>query len=97
MRRKKKGKKVVGTFCSHTPTEPIHAAGAIPVGLCGKFGQGGGRFVEVGFGRRWIRPREILVGCGCVCREHRMTGPAAPPFAGAVSLTQLFRRILAMC
>ena len=37
---KKKGKKVVGTFCSYTPTELIHAAGAIPVGLCGNSEQG---------------------------------------------------------
>ena len=31
---KDKGKKVVGTFCAYTPTEIIHAAGAIPVGIC---------------------------------------------------------------
>ena len=37
---KKKGKKVVGTFCSYTPAELIHAAGAIPVGLCGSSEQG---------------------------------------------------------
>ena len=37
---KKRGKKVVGTFCSYTPTELIHAAGAIPVGLCGNSEQG---------------------------------------------------------
>ncbi|WOL40688.1 double-cubane-cluster-containing anaerobic reductase [Pyramidobacter sp. YE332] len=37
---KKKGKKVVGTFCSYTPTELIHAVGAIPVGLCGNSEQG---------------------------------------------------------
>ena len=37
---KKKGKKVVGTVCSYTPTELIHAAGAIPVGLCGNSEQG---------------------------------------------------------
>jgi len=32
---KEKGKKVVGTFCTYTPTEMILAAGAVPVGLCG--------------------------------------------------------------
>ncbi len=37
---KQRGKKVVGTFCSYTPTELICAAGAIPVGLCGKSEQG---------------------------------------------------------
>ena len=37
---KKNGKKVIGTFCSYTPVELIHAAGAIPVGLCGKSEQG---------------------------------------------------------
>ena len=30
----------MGTFCSYTPTELIHAAGAIPVGLCGNSEQG---------------------------------------------------------
>ncbi|MBQ3395755.1 MAG: 2-hydroxyacyl-CoA dehydratase [Synergistaceae bacterium] len=37
---KERGKKIIGTFCSYTPTEIIHAAGAIPVGLCGKSEQG---------------------------------------------------------
>ena len=37
---KQSGKKVIGTFCSYTPVEIIHAAGAIPVGLCGKSEQG---------------------------------------------------------
>ena len=37
---KQRGKKVVGTFCSYTPTELICAAGAIPVGLGGKSEQG---------------------------------------------------------
>lgn len=32
---KEKGKKVVGVFCTYTPTEMILAAGAVPVGLCG--------------------------------------------------------------
>ena len=32
---KEKGKKVVGIFCTYTPTEMVLAAGAIPVGLCG--------------------------------------------------------------
>ena len=31
---KKQGKKVVGTFCTYTPSELIMAAGAVPVGLC---------------------------------------------------------------
>ncbi|WP_323373224.1 double-cubane-cluster-containing anaerobic reductase [Anaeropeptidivorans aminofermentans] len=31
---KDQGKKVVGTFCTYTPTEIFMAAGAIPVGLC---------------------------------------------------------------
>ncbi|MCT8977374.1 double-cubane-cluster-containing anaerobic reductase [Clostridium sp. CX1] len=30
------GKKVVGTFCTFTPWEVIHAAGAVPVSLCAK-------------------------------------------------------------
>ncbi|MCR4817782.1 MAG: 2-hydroxyacyl-CoA dehydratase family protein [Fretibacterium sp.] len=37
---RQRGKKVIGTFCSYTPTELIYAAGAIPVGLCGKSEQG---------------------------------------------------------
>ena len=37
---KERGKKIIGTFCSYTPVEIIHAAGAIPVGLCGKSEQG---------------------------------------------------------
>jgi len=32
---KESGKKVVGIFCTYTPTELIMAAGAVPVGLCG--------------------------------------------------------------
>ena len=32
---KEKGKKVVGIFCTYTPTELVLAAGAVPVGLCG--------------------------------------------------------------
>lgn len=32
---KENGAKVVGAFCTYTPTELIYAAGAIPVGLCG--------------------------------------------------------------
>lgn len=32
---KEKGKKVVGVFCTYTPTEMILAAGAVPVSLCG--------------------------------------------------------------
>ena len=32
---KESGKKVVGIFCTYTPTELILAAGAVPVGLCG--------------------------------------------------------------
>ncbi|ABI67765.1 double-cubane-cluster-containing anaerobic reductase [Syntrophomonas wolfei] len=32
---KESGKKVVGVFCSYTPTELILAADAVPVGLCG--------------------------------------------------------------
>lgn len=32
---KETGKKVVGLFCSYTPTEIILASGAVPVGLCG--------------------------------------------------------------
>lgn len=31
---KESGKKVVGTFCTYSPTEIIKAAGAVPVGLC---------------------------------------------------------------
>ena len=37
---RQRGKKVVGTFCSYTPAELVYAAGAIPVGLCGKSEQG---------------------------------------------------------
>ena len=33
---KDQGNKVVGTFCTFTPWEVIHAAGAIPVSLCAK-------------------------------------------------------------
>lgn len=32
---KEQGKKVVGIFCTYTPTELVLAAGAVPVGLCG--------------------------------------------------------------
>jgi benzoyl-CoA reductase/2-hydroxyglutaryl-CoA dehydratase subunit BcrC/BadD/HgdB len=32
---KERGKKVVGIFCTYTPTEMVLAAGAVPVGLCG--------------------------------------------------------------
>ena len=32
---KEKGKKVVGVFCTYTPSELVLAAGAVPVGLCG--------------------------------------------------------------
>lgn len=32
---KESGKKVVGVFCTYTPTELVLAAGAVPVGLCG--------------------------------------------------------------
>ena len=32
---KEKGVNVVGVFCTYTPTELIHAAGAVPVSLCG--------------------------------------------------------------
>ncbi|MFA5385139.1 MAG: double-cubane-cluster-containing anaerobic reductase [Eubacteriales bacterium] len=32
---KESGKKVVGVFCTYTPTELILAAGAVPVALCG--------------------------------------------------------------
>ncbi len=32
---KEDGKKVVGYYCTYTPTEVIRAAGAIPIGLCG--------------------------------------------------------------
>ena len=37
---RQRGKKVIGTFCSYTPGELVYAAGAIPVGLCGKSEQG---------------------------------------------------------
>jgi benzoyl-CoA reductase/2-hydroxyglutaryl-CoA dehydratase subunit BcrC/BadD/HgdB len=33
---KDEGKKVVGTFCTFTPWEVIHASGAVPVSLCAK-------------------------------------------------------------
>ena len=33
---KEKGTKVAGIYCIFAPTELIRAAGAIPVGLCGK-------------------------------------------------------------
>jgi benzoyl-CoA reductase/2-hydroxyglutaryl-CoA dehydratase subunit BcrC/BadD/HgdB len=33
---KEEGRKVVGLYCTYAPTELILAAGAIPVGLCGK-------------------------------------------------------------
>ncbi len=33
---KEEGRKVVGVYCTFAPTELIKAAGAIPVGLCGK-------------------------------------------------------------
>ena len=32
---KDEGHRVVGCLCSYTPVELIHAAGAIPIGLCG--------------------------------------------------------------
>lgn len=32
---KDEGRQVVGCLCSYTPVELIHAAGAIPIGLCG--------------------------------------------------------------
>lgn len=32
---KEKGKKVVGVFCTYTPSELVMAAGAVPVSLCG--------------------------------------------------------------
>ncbi|MCF6290987.1 MAG: 2-hydroxyacyl-CoA dehydratase family protein [Desulfobacterales bacterium] len=34
--RKEMGKKVIGVYCTFAPTELIRAAGAIPIGLCGK-------------------------------------------------------------
>ena len=33
---KERGAKVAGLYCTFAPTELVRAAGAIPVGLCGK-------------------------------------------------------------